>query len=341
MRGEEFRLAVAELDARIGADAAGAARTALAEAAIAELLPRVLADHARRYGRLRGGGLAVVALGKAGGREMMAGSDLDLLLIYDHPPDAAESTGPARLAPSQYFTRAAHALVAALTVPTRDGKLYDVDMRLRPSGGKGPVAVSLPSFVHYHRESAWTWERLALTRARVVAGPAGLRRHVTAAIATALVQGDPEMALPDTLAMRRRQLAEAPKPAAWDVKHRAGGLIEVEFIAQALQLRHARTPKLLSPTTRVALANLAGAGLLGAADAALLIEADAALAQPAGAAAHHAWAEFAGCFAGGGGACAGRRGSGWADRFYRRRGSGSVFACCGGGLRQARQSLLF
>ncbi len=276
VRGEEFRLAVAELDGRICQDAAGAARTALAEAAITQILPLVLAEHTRRYGRLRGGGLAVVALGKAGGRAMMAGSDLDLMLIYDHPPDATESTGAARLAPSQYFTRAAHALVAALTVPTRDGKLYDVDMRLRPSGGKGPVAVSLSAFTRYHRESAWTWERLALTRARVVAGPAGLRRRVAAAIADALVQGDPEVALPDALAMRRRQIAELRHPAAWDVKHRAGGLIEVEFVAQALQLRHARTPKLLSPTTRMALANLARAGFLDEADAALLIRADVA-----------------------------------------------------------------
>ncbi len=280
VRGEEFRLAVAELDGRICQDMAGEARTALAEAAISQLLPLVLADHARRYGRLRGGGLAVVALGKAGGREMMAGSDLDLMLIYDHPADATLSTGAVPLAPSQYFTRAAHALVAALTVPTRDGKLYDVDMRLRPSGGKGPVAVSLSAFTRYHRESAWTWERLALTRARVVAGPAGLRRRVAAAIANALTQGDPALAIPDTLAMRRRQLAEAPRfaasPASWDVKHRAGGLIEVEFIAQALQLRHARTPKLLSPTTRIALANLAHHGFLPAADASLLIRADAA-----------------------------------------------------------------
>ncbi len=276
VRGEEFRLAVAELDGRICQDAAGLARTALAEAAIIQILPLVLAEHTRRYGRLRGGGLAVVALGKAGGREMMAGSDLDLMLVYDHPADATESTGAVRLAPSQYFTRAAHALVAALTVPTRDGKLYDVDMRLRPSGGKGPVAVSLSAFARYHRESAWTWERLALTRARVVAGPAGLRHRVQAAIRAALTQGDPALALPDTLAMRRRQVAEQRHPAAWDVKHRAGGLIEVEFIAQALQLRHARTPKLLSPTTRTALANLAAAGFLAPADAGLLIRADAA-----------------------------------------------------------------
>ncbi len=274
VRGEEFRLAVAELDGRIDQDAAGTARTALAEAAIGQILPLVLRDHVRRYGRLAGSGMVVVALGKAGSREMMAGSDLDLMLIYDHPDDAQESRGPVRQAPSQYFARAAQAVVAALTVPTRDGKLYEVDMRLRPSGGKGPVAVSLPAFARYQRESAWTWERLALTRARVVAGPAGLRARVAAAIATALAHGDPACVLPDTLAMRRRQLAETPRPGAWDVKHRRGGLMEVEFIAQALQLRGAGAGA-GSPITRIALARLARAGMLSPDDARLLIQADA------------------------------------------------------------------
>ena len=274
VRGEEFRLAVAELDGRIDQDAAGAARTALAEAAIGQILPLVLRDHARRYGRLAGSGMVVVALGKAGSREMMAGSDLDLMLVYDHPEDALESSGPVRQAPSQYFARAAQALVAALMVPTRDGKLYEVDMRLRPSGGKGPVAVSLSAFERYHRESAWTWERLALTRARVVAGPARLRTRVAGAIAAALAQGDPAMVLPDTLAMHRRLTAETPHPGTWDVKHRRGGLMEVEFIAQALQLRAARAGA-CSPVTRVALARLAQAGLLAPDDARALIRADA------------------------------------------------------------------
>ncbi len=276
VRGEEFRLAVAELDGRIGQDEAGAARTALAEATIGRLMPLVLADHARRYGRLRGGGLAVVALGKAGSREMMAGSDLDLMLVYDHPDGDALSSGPARLAPSQYFARAAQAVVAALTVPTRDGKLYDVDMRLRPSGGKGPVAVSLAAFERYHAESAWTWERLALTRARVVAGPAGLRGRVASALVTALAQGDRAQVPADTLAMRRRLLAEMPPAGPWDVKLRRGGLMELEFIAQSLQLRHADRPRLLSPVTRVALARLADAGVLPQPEAAALIRADAA-----------------------------------------------------------------
>jgi glutamate-ammonia-ligase adenylyltransferase len=276
VRGEEFRLAVAELDGRIDQDQAGTARTALAAATIGALLPRVLAEQRRRYGRLRGGGLVVVAMGKAGSGEMMAGSDLDLMLIYDHRPDAPDSDGRTQLPASQYFARAAQALITALTVPTRDGKLYEVDMRLRPSGGKGPVAVSLASFERYHRESAWTWERLALTRARIVAGPPKLSARVAAAIARALRQGDPATILPDTLAMRARLLRDLPPKGAWDVKLRRGGLLELEFIAQSLQLLHGANRAIFDPCTRQALHNLASAGILPADEAASLIAADAA-----------------------------------------------------------------
>jgi glutamate-ammonia-ligase adenylyltransferase len=216
----------------------------------------------------------VVALGKVGGREMLYGSDLDLMLIYDHPPEPKPGTGASKLPPSQYFGRLAQAVIAALTVPTRDGKLYDVDMRLRPSGGKGPVAVSLAAFERYHRESAWTWERLALTRARVVAGPSGLAARVEARLRAALMQGNRDTLLADTAAMRRRLAAEMRPSGGWDIKRRAGGLREVEFVAQALQLRHAGLAKVLDPTTRVALARLAEAGVLQGDEAGALIQAD-------------------------------------------------------------------
>ena len=274
VRGEEFRLAVAELDGQIDQDASGLARTTLADAAITQLLPLVLAEHERRYGKLRGGGLVVVALGKAGSQEMMAGSDLDLMLVYDHPADAGESTGRTSLAASQYYARASQALVAALTVPTRDGKLYDVDMRLRPSGNKGPVAVSLPAFARYHRESAWTWERLALTRARVVAGPARLQGRVRKAVQQALGEGDRGSIAADTVAMRRRLLADLPPDGPWDVKLRRGGLLEVEFLAQALQLLQVQRRDILHPTTRCALRNLARAGVLTQDESAELIRSD-------------------------------------------------------------------
>lgn len=276
VREEDFSISVATLEGRLDADAAGLRRSAVADAALAALLGPVLDDFASRYGRVRGGAMVVVALGKAGGREMMAGSDLDLMLIYDHPPQTPDSTGPRSLPPSQYFIRLAHAYVAALTAPGADGQLYAVDMRLRPSGNKGPVAVSLPAFRRYHAESAWTWERMALTRARVIAGPASLRTATEAAICIALAEaGAPERIRADAAAMRARMQRDLPPTGPWDVKLRPGGQIDVEFITQTLQLIHGREmPALYHPTTRTALANLAAAGHMRAHDASLLIRAD-------------------------------------------------------------------
>ena len=279
VREEEFALAVATMDGRLDADNAGLQRTALADAALSALLAPVLADFAARFGRVRGGGMAVVALGKAGGREMMAGSDLDLMLIYDHPEDAADSRGEPnirRLPASQWFVRAAHAYIAAVTAPGVDGPLYATDMRLRPSGNKGPVAVSLKSFQYYHENSAWTWERMALTRARVIAGPPALRAEIEAGIEIAITHaGEPQTIRADAAAMRARLARDLPPTGRWDVKLRSGGQIDVEFICQTLQLVHAaRQPGVRSETTRIALRQLANAGALPADDADTLIRAD-------------------------------------------------------------------
>ena len=301
VRGEEFRFSVAQMQARLDADAAGRARTRLAECVIVRMLDQVLTEHRGRYGVIPGGGMVVVALGKAGSREMMNGSDLDLMLVYDHPATIAESvprhpttrsrrivtTPPRSIAASQYYTRLAHALIAALGAPGAAGPLYALDMRLRPSGAKGPVAVSLGAFRRYHAEHAWTWERMALTRARAVAGPPGLRRLVGTAIGTALSEApggladrtDASGSTPaarmrrDAAAMRSRLARELPPHGPWDVKLRDGGLMEVEFIAQLLQLASA-DPRLRHPTTRIALGRLAQAGQLARADAAALIAAD-------------------------------------------------------------------
>jgi glutamate-ammonia-ligase adenylyltransferase len=275
VKEEDFSISVATMEGRLDADQSGERRSELAAATLAALLPPVLADFAARFGRVRGGGMAVVAMGKAGGREMMAGSDLDLMLVYDHPPDVAESRGARGLPVSQWFVRAVHAYIAALTAPGVDGPLYAVDMRLRPSGNKGPVAVSLTGFQRYHAESAWTWERMALTRARVVAGPPKLQARVEAAIAEAIAGADPARVRADAAAMRTRMARELPPEGPWDVKLRPGGMVDVEFVAQALQLLHARThPEVCRPGTRFALHALAEAGLLPAEDAALLLHAD-------------------------------------------------------------------
>ncbi len=272
VRGEEFRLSVAQLEGRIDADAAGLARTALADAALTVLLPRVMAAHEARFGRIAGGGLAILLLGKAGGREMMAGSDLDLMLIYRHAPGATESDGPRRLSPSEYYIRAAHAVVTALTAPGVDGALYAVDMRLRPSGNKGPVAVSLESFRNYHASEAWTWERMALTRARVVTGPPDLWVDVERAIDSAIDQANPAPVRADATAMRQRMLRDLPAHGPWDVKLLPGGQIEVEFIVQTgLLLTEAARP---ATAIRVAIERLLAAGSLEAAEAQTLREAD-------------------------------------------------------------------
>jgi glutamate-ammonia-ligase adenylyltransferase len=274
VKEEDFSISVATMEGRLDVDEAGIQRTRMADAALRALLPPVRADFAARFGRVRHGGMAVVALGKAGGREMLSGSDLDLMLIYDHPEGMTESHGARGMPVSQWFVRLAHAYVAALTAPGVEGRLYDVDMRLRPSGNKGPVAVSLEGFRRYHTHDAWTWERMALTRARVIAGPAALRAQVQQAIAIAIA-GDPSTVRRDAAAMRTRMLKELPPDGPWDVKPRPGGQIEVEFIAQVLQLLHAEAlPWVLSPTTREALHRLASAGVLPAPDAAMLIRAD-------------------------------------------------------------------
>lgn len=271
-----FRISIATLEARIDADAAGIARAAVVDAALQALLPRVTRDFARRWGRVRGGAVAVIGMGKLGGREMMSRSDIDLILVYDHPADVEASSGRRKLAPATWFGKLTTAFIAAITAPGAEGRLFAVDMRLRPSGNKGPVAVSLSAFERYQAESAWTWERMALTRARVVAGPPALRKRIEAAIRHALTRpGDPEAIRADAAAMRARMLRDLPAQGPWDVKLRPGGQIEVEFISQVLQLLHApRDPSVLSPTTRVALARLARIGALLEADAEALIAAD-------------------------------------------------------------------
>jgi glutamate-ammonia-ligase adenylyltransferase len=296
VREENFRLSVALMEGRIAIDDAGEARTAVADAALKALLARGLADHAARFGALPGGAMAVVVLGKAGSREMMAGSDLDLMLIYDHPESATESDGAPgggvgggvggapgggvggarRLPAGQWFLRAAQGFVAALTAPDADGPLYAVDMRLRPSGNKGPVAVALGAFIRYHAEAAWTWERMALTRARVLAAAPEFADRVRAAIADAIAGAAPAARVrADAAAMRGRLARDHPPAGPFDVKYREGGLIEVEFIAQALQVIAAHdAPDLIHPTTRIALARLAARGWLTAAEAETLIAAD-------------------------------------------------------------------
>ena len=189
------------------------------------------------HGAIPGGRLALIAMGKAGSRELTAGSDVDLILIYDHDDGDSESDGPRPLDPTRYYARLTQRLIAALSAPTAEGVLYAVDMRLRPSGNKGPVATRLPTFARYQREEAWTWEHLALTRARAIAGDAGLMAAAGAVFASVLAAPrDPRQTAKDVAEMRALIDKEKAPEGSWDLKLVPGGLVDLEFCAQFMML---------------------------------------------------------------------------------------------------------
>jgi glutamate-ammonia-ligase adenylyltransferase len=274
-REENFRVGVQLVEGVASAEAAGPAFAAVADTVIRTLLPLVEDELAQSAGRIPSGGFAVLALGKLGGREMTASSDLDLVFVYDVPDGVDASDGPKPLSPTLYYARLAQRLIAALTAHTAAGGLYEVDMRLRPTGNKGPAAVSLKSFIDYHASESWTWELMALTRARDVAGPAHLRGHVMDAVRARLRQGnDARKILADARDMRAKVKAQYPGKSIWDLKYAPGALMDIEFIAQALQLAHAPSDATVLDTgTIAALQKLAAAGCLEAGDADALIQA--------------------------------------------------------------------
>ncbi len=260
----KFQIGVNLLRDRIDGDASGAAFADLAETVIAGILPAVAAEFARAHGSVEGGAFAVIGLGKLGGREMTVTSDLDLILIYDAPAAVEFSDGPRPLAVVTYYARLSQRLINALTVLTPEGQLYEVDMRLRPSGSAGPIASSLAAFRAYHDELAWTWEDMALTRARGIAGTVALQAQAIALIREILLRPrDTDQLVVDIADMRTRMATQHPNPPLWEVKHSRGGLVDAEFIAQYLMLRHAAEhPEIIKANTSAALAALAGIGAL-------------------------------------------------------------------------------
>jgi glutamate-ammonia-ligase adenylyltransferase len=271
----EFQIGVRMLRGDGEADRLGATLADLADAVLRAIKPRVEAAFAEAHGRVSGGGLAVVGLGNLGGREMTISSDLDLTFIYDSAAGARQSDGAKPLLVSHYFARLSQRLIAALTALTGEGRLYEIDMRLRPSGQTGPVASELGSFVDYQHQAAWTWEHLALTRARVIAGPDGLTARIEAAIGDILHRPrEADKLLADVAAMRRRIDAEHHIEMPWKTKYVRGGLVDLEFIAAYLQLRHgAEHPHITAPNTVDAFRRLGATGLLEAADTGALIAA--------------------------------------------------------------------
>ncbi|WP_201830305.1 bifunctional [glutamine synthetase] adenylyltransferase/[glutamine synthetase]-adenylyl-L-tyrosine phosphorylase [Microvirga zambiensis] len=254
---------------------AGEAYAAIARAVIRTSFEEVRRAFEAEHGAVPGAKIAILGLGRLGSRELTAGSDLDLVVIYDFDENARESNGPKKLDAVVYYTRLTQRLVSALTVPTRRGLLYEVDLRLRPQGGKGPVASQFQGFLNYQKNEAELWEHMALTRARVLAGDEAFGAEVSHAIKDILTaKRDRKKVFKDVRAMRELIAQEKGDDDPWDMKLARGGLTDLDFLAQGLVLAHAHRHRTLAGlSTEATFAEAQVAGLLSADDARTLIDA--------------------------------------------------------------------
>ena len=259
--GRRFQVGVQTMRGLADTSQIGLALSDMADVTIELLLPRLIAELAERHGVVPNGQFVVIAMGKLGSQEMTAASDLDLTFVYDHPDDISFSDGEKPLSTSEYYARLSKRLINALTAMTSEGRLYDVDMRLRPSGAAGPIAVRLDGFRKYQHKDAWTWEHMALIRARVVGGPIELSDKVMAIVKEVLcLPRDPEKLQNDIAEMRERMHQEHRTENAWSVKHVRGGVIDIEFISQYLILRHAaESPEIIDGKAAAAFRKLSDA----------------------------------------------------------------------------------
>ncbi len=260
---EMFLIGVRLLAGTVDPTTAGRDYSDLAVAILRATLDHCQRVFAQEHGQVPGASCVAVALGRLGSAEMTATSDLDLLLIYDVASQEAESDGPRPLDAARYFSRLTQRLIAALTVTTGRGRLYEVDMRLRPSGRQGPVATRFSAFVTYQAEAADLWEHMALTRARVVAGDGALAARVEAAVRAVLVRSRGDEIGGAIVALRELVAREKGDADPWDLKLAAGGMLDIDFIAQYLALRHAAGhPDILAGSTPAILRQAARLGQL-------------------------------------------------------------------------------
>ena len=264
-QGRQFQAGLHVLLGLVDAASASRLLTDIAELVIRTLLPEAAHWLEEQHGRIRGGSFCVLGLGKLGSRELSLGSDLDLVFLFEAPEDAL-SDGAKPLPATTYYARLGQRLVSAISARTAEGRLYEIDTRLRPSGNVGPIACSLANFRRYQETTAQVWERQSLTRARAVAGDPALAAAATAAIDEALARPvAPELLAREVRSMRLRIFKEHGSDNPWNLKHCRGGLVDLEFAAQYLVLRHGPDhPSLRRTDTR---------GILEAAIEADLVEA--------------------------------------------------------------------
>jgi [glutamine synthetase] adenylyltransferase / [glutamine synthetase]-adenylyl-L-tyrosine phosphorylase len=267
-----FLIGTRILSGTVSAQQASVAFADVAEGIVHTVHGLVTDRFASQHGRIKEQETAILAMGRLGSREMTASSDLDLILLYDFDEDAPDSDGERSLHGAQYFARFTQRLISAFTTRTNYGVLYDVDMRLRPSGRAGPVASRIDSFADYQEREAWTWEHMALTRARVISSSPAFRKRIEDVIRSVLTRPrDPASTAGDVADMRRAIALEKGEDDVWDLKLAAGGLVDIDFIAQYLQLVHAaERPEILSVSTLQVLDNAARLGLLAQSEAEIL-----------------------------------------------------------------------
>lgn len=254
-----FTLGVQLIQGATDSLAISAALARVAEAAIVVLTQAAIVEFQRVHGAVPGSELTVLGLGRMGGGALTHASDLDLVFVFtgDH---GAESDGRRPLGATLYYNRLGQRVIAALSVPTAEGALYEVDTRLRPSGEQGPLAVGLDSFARYQGEHAWTWEHMALTRARPLFGSAGAREALADVILQALTAPrDAAKLRADVLEMRATMATHKPAKGPLDAKLARGGLVDLEFVVHYLQLREG---KALIPHLGDAVRELVAAGML-------------------------------------------------------------------------------
>jgi glutamate-ammonia-ligase adenylyltransferase len=267
-----FLIGVRILSGTVSAAQAGTAFADVAQGIVDTLHALVADQFAIQHGRILAQETAILAMGRLGSREMTAASDLDLILIYDFDHEHPDSDGARSLHGAQYFARFTQRLISAFTTRTNYGVLYEVDMRLRPSGRAGPVASRLDSFADYQETEAWTWEHMALTRARVISASPQFQHRIEAVIRLVLTRPrDQAVVASDVAEMRRAIALEKGEDDIWDLKYAAGGLVDIEFIAQYLQLVHAAAhPEILDVNTLAVLDNAARLGVLASSSADVL-----------------------------------------------------------------------
>jgi glutamate-ammonia-ligase adenylyltransferase len=234
---ERFALGVQLIEARHEPREIAGGLARVAEAALQAAATAAVEEFQSVHGKVRGSELVVLGLGRLGGSALTHASDLDLVYLFTGEI-GAESDGRRPLTASLYFNRLAQRVTAALSVPTAEGALYQVDTRLRPQGNAGPLAVSVDSFARYQREDAWTWEHMALARARPVFGSSEARERLESIIHEVLTAPrDAAELRQDVLEMRSEIARHKPPAGPLDAKLLRGGLVDVEFIVHFLQLR--------------------------------------------------------------------------------------------------------